>query len=39
MTGWGAEVAARHVRFVFSAEPVEALRSLPERIAAVDWTG
>lgn len=39
MTGWGAEVAARHVRFVFSAEPVEALRTLPERLAAVDWTG
>ena len=26
MTGWGAEVAARHVRFVFSAEPLGAPR-------------
>ena len=34
MTGWGAEVAARHIRFVFSAEPVDALRTLPERLAA-----
>jgi aspartate/methionine/tyrosine aminotransferase len=34
MTGWGAEVAARHIRFVFSAEPVDRLRSLPERLAA-----
>jgi aspartate/methionine/tyrosine aminotransferase len=25
MTGWGAAVAARHVRFVFSAEPPERL--------------
>src|SRR4051794_19006218 len=28
MTGWGAAVAARHVRFVFSAEPVERLAGL-----------
>jgi N-succinyldiaminopimelate aminotransferase len=34
MTGWGDEVAARHVRFVFSAEPVERLGTLPERLAA-----
>jgi aspartate/methionine/tyrosine aminotransferase len=34
MTGWGDEVAARYVRFVFSAEPVERLRSLPQRLAA-----
>jgi aspartate/methionine/tyrosine aminotransferase len=34
MTGWGDEVAERHVRFVFSAEPVERLRTLPERLAA-----
>lgn len=34
MTGWGGEVAARYVRFVFSAEPVAALRTLPERLAA-----
>jgi aspartate/methionine/tyrosine aminotransferase len=34
MTGWGAEVAARYVRFVFSAEPVDRLATLPERLAA-----
>jgi aspartate/methionine/tyrosine aminotransferase len=34
MTGWGAEVAARHVRFVFSAEPLDRLATLPERLAA-----
>ena len=28
MTGWGGEVAARHIRFVFSAEPVERLSEL-----------
>lgn len=33
MTGWGDAVAARHVRFVFSAEPVERLRTIPERLA------
>jgi aspartate/methionine/tyrosine aminotransferase len=33
MTGWGDVVAARHVRFVFSAEPVAELRSLSERLA------
>ena len=33
MTGWGDAVAARHVRFVFSAEPLERLRTLPERLA------
>jgi len=37
MTGWGDEVAARHVRFVFSAEPVERLRTLPERLAAAGF--
>jgi len=26
-------VAARHVRFVFSAEPLERLHTLPERVA------
>jgi len=31
MTGWGADVAARHVRFVFATEPVERLRTLGER--------
>jgi aspartate/methionine/tyrosine aminotransferase len=34
MTGWGDEVAGRHVRFVFSAEPVERLATLAERLAA-----
>jgi aspartate/methionine/tyrosine aminotransferase len=34
MTGWGAKVAARHIRFVFSAEPVERLAELGERVAA-----
>jgi N-succinyldiaminopimelate aminotransferase len=36
MTGWGDAVAARHVRFVFSAEPLERLRTLPERLAATE---
>jgi aspartate/methionine/tyrosine aminotransferase len=34
MIGWGDEVAARHVRFVYSAEPLERLETLPERLAA-----
>ena len=33
MTGWGADVAARYVRFVFSAEPVERLETIPDRMA------
>ena len=33
MVGWGGPVAERHVRFVFSAEPVERLETLPERVA------
>jgi len=36
MTGWGDQVAGRHVRFVFSAEPLERLRSLPERLAGTE---
>jgi N-succinyldiaminopimelate aminotransferase len=32
MTGWGDHVAARYVRFVFSAEPVSRLESLGERL-------
>lgn len=32
MRGWGGEVADRHVRFVFSNEPVERLGSLGERV-------
>jgi len=33
MVGWGGPVAGRHVRFVYSAEPVERLATLPERLA------
>ena len=33
MTGWGGPVAAKYVRFVFSAEPVERLETLPRRLA------
>jgi aspartate/methionine/tyrosine aminotransferase len=33
MTGWGGDVAGRHVRLVFSAEPVERLATIPERFA------
>jgi N-succinyldiaminopimelate aminotransferase len=32
MTGWGGEVAAPHIRFVFSNEPVERLQTLGERV-------
>ena len=32
MGGWGAEVAERHIRFVFSNEPVERLALLGERV-------
>ena len=34
MTGWGGEVAGRHVRFVFSNEPPERLALLGERVRA-----
>jgi aspartate/methionine/tyrosine aminotransferase len=34
MRGWGGEVADRHVRFVFSNEPVERLKLLGERVHA-----
>ncbi|HYY32406.1 MAG TPA: pyridoxal phosphate-dependent aminotransferase [Gaiellaceae bacterium] len=33
MRGWGDEFAARYVRFVFSAERVERLNEIPERLA------
>ena len=33
MTGWGGPVADRHVRFVFSAEPVERIETFPDRLA------
>jgi aspartate/methionine/tyrosine aminotransferase len=32
MVGWGGPVAERYVRFVFSAEPLERLRTIPERL-------
>jgi aspartate/methionine/tyrosine aminotransferase len=32
MRGWGGDVAGRHVRFVFSNEPVERLALLGERV-------
>jgi N-succinyldiaminopimelate aminotransferase len=32
MTGWGGEVAARHIRFVFSNEPVQRLAVLGDRV-------
>jgi aspartate/methionine/tyrosine aminotransferase len=34
MRGWGGEVAERHVRFVFSNEPVERLGLLGDRVRA-----
>jgi aspartate/methionine/tyrosine aminotransferase len=32
MRGWGDEVAARYVRFVYSAEPVPRLEEIPQRL-------
>jgi aspartate/methionine/tyrosine aminotransferase len=32
MTAWGETVAPRHVRFVFSNEPLERLRGIGERV-------
>jgi aspartate/methionine/tyrosine aminotransferase len=34
MKGWGGEVADRHVRFVFSREPLERIALLGERVRA-----
>ncbi len=34
MRGWGGEIADRHVRFVFSKEPVERQALLGERVHA-----
>jgi aspartate/methionine/tyrosine aminotransferase len=39
MVGWGDAVAARHVRFVFSAEPLDRLATLPERLEATGLLG
>jgi aspartate/methionine/tyrosine aminotransferase len=38
MTGWGADVAARHVRFVISAEPLDRLATIADRLAAAGLT-
>jgi len=32
MRGWGDQVAERYIRFVFSAEPVERLQEIPDRL-------
>ncbi|MDQ5816504.1 MAG: aspartate aminotransferase, partial [Actinomycetota bacterium] len=32
MTAWGETIAPRHVRFVFSREPVERLHELGDRV-------
>jgi N-succinyldiaminopimelate aminotransferase len=34
MRGWGGDVADRHIRFVFSNEPVERLALLGDRVRA-----
>jgi aspartate/methionine/tyrosine aminotransferase len=34
MRGWGGEIADRHVRFVFSNEPVDRLALLGTRVRA-----
>jgi aspartate/methionine/tyrosine aminotransferase len=36
MAGWGGDVAARYVRFVFSAEPVERLATLGARLGSLN---
>jgi N-succinyldiaminopimelate aminotransferase len=39
MRGWGGEIADRHVRFVFSNEPIERLQLLGQRVReALDAT-
>jgi len=35
MRGWGGEIADRHVRFVFSNEPLERLALLGDRVRRV----
>src|SRR3954452_11409249 len=35
MVGWGGPVADRHVRLVYSAESLDRLRTLPERVGKV----
>ena len=34
MVGWGGPIADRHVRFVFSNEPVERIALLGDRVRA-----
>lgn len=34
MGGWGGEIATRHIRFVFSNEPIERLALLGDRVHA-----
>jgi aspartate/methionine/tyrosine aminotransferase len=33
MRGWGDQIAVQYIRFVFSAEPIERLQEIPERLA------
>jgi hypothetical protein len=33
MLGWSRPVVENHVRFIFTAEPVERLATIPERFA------
>jgi aspartate/methionine/tyrosine aminotransferase len=39
MVGWGGPVAEKYVRFVYSAEPVERLETIPSRLAATRLAG
>jgi N-succinyldiaminopimelate aminotransferase len=39
MVGWGGPVAEKFVRFVYSAEPVEQLETIPKRLAATRLAG
>jgi aspartate/methionine/tyrosine aminotransferase len=39
MLGWGGDVADRHVRLVYSAEPLERLRTIPDRFAGTRLAG
>ena len=37
MVGWGGPVAESYVRFIYSAEPVERLETLPERLSRTQF--
>jgi hypothetical protein len=39
MSGWGPNVAGRHIRLVFSREPVERIRTLGDRLASIGLPG